>query len=499
MTTNLATLCHDELTNTWSAEFEGQVLVKSVGGESSKNYVISRIREGKCAKAIKLGVTDFVNAPLSFAPNPSPAFDPSKMFQPRIKPNNLLTVAERYEVLDECVDIIIRAMIEKKEHGNRSLIITGTGSLGKTFHTKEKIREYGLLSTEEAQKLAYELTPEEQEVADMILRRMDECKKIAEQYYKENGLPPKKGKPRAEEGDDEEEEEEEDELVLRFGEIDFTGLHTSQDISNRTCGGKFFPGLNKYQFNIKLAVQNPTEYHDFTVPHEVAHHVQSILFPKSLRVKEGHGKEWCKIMTAVFGIPADRYHTMDTTDVRNAPELEGDYHYVKGYSSAKGLFRTLFENRRKLIVFDDCDAAWKNEVSANLLKAALDSDEERWISWNVEGPDNSGLPKRFLFEGRVIFISNVASEEFPQPLISRSLRADIELTIEETFERMRQILPSPKFAPGTPMEVKQMAYDFLYENREMAAEISSRSLLNVIQVANSGSKLWKRIALSNIA
>ncbi|WP_407303452.1 SprT-like domain-containing protein [Acinetobacter sp.] len=491
---NLATLCHDENTNTWSAEYEGQTLVKSVGGESSKNYVISRIHEGKCAKALKLNVTGFVNAPMNFAP--SPAYDPAKGFVERIKPNNLLTVAERYELLDECVDIIIRAMVEKKENGNRSLIITGTGSLGKTFHTKEKIREHGLLSTEEAQKIAYALTPEEQEVADMILRRMKECKKIAEQYYKENPVQ-KKGRAEAEDSDDEDDEGEE--LTLRIGEVDFTGLHTSMDIDNRTCGGKFFPGSNKYQFNIKLAMQNPDEYHDIVVPHEMAHHIQSVLYPKSLRVKEGHGKEWCKIMTVVFGIPADRYHSMDTTDVRNAPELEGDYHYVKGYSSAKGLFRTLFENRHKLIVFDDCDAAWKNEVSANLLKAALDSDEERWISWNVEGFDNSGLPKRFLFEGRVIFISNVASEEFPQPLISRSLRADIELTIEETFERMRQILPSEKFAPGTPMEVKQMAYDFLYEHREMAAEISSRSLLNVIQVANSGSKLWKRIALSNIA
>jgi hypothetical protein len=48
------------------------------------------------------------------------------------------------------------------------------------------------------------------------------------------------------------------------------------------------------------------------------------------------------------------------------------------------------------------------------------------------------------------------------------------------------------------MEVKQMGYDFLLENRHRAKEISTRSLLNVIQVANSGSRLWKRIALSNI-
>jgi hypothetical protein len=214
---------------------------------------------------------------------------------------------------------------------------------------------------------------------------------------------------------------------------------------------------------------------------------------------QGHGKEWQGIMKNVFELSPDRYHQMDTSDVRLAPDLAGDYHYVKGYSSAKGLFRILFENKKKIIVFDDCDAAWKNEVSANLLKAALDSDDDRWVSWNVESSANDDLPRRFLFEGRVIFISNVASEDFPQPLVSRSLRADIELTIEERFERMRQILPSEKFAPGVDMKVKNMAYDFLWEHRADAAEISSRSLLNVIQVANSGSKLWKRIALANIS
>lgn len=498
--TKLATLCFDEATSTWSAQYEGETLIASKGGPNSRKYVIKRLRTGECARAIALGVTDFDNVPAAEPKKPvtgAPAnFAPSPGFiageRVRVKPNNLLTVAERYELLDEHVELILRDI------GIRSLIITGEGSLGKTFHTKQKIKEHGLLSTEEAEAIAYTLTPEEEIVKENILRRLKECKAQAEQYYKEN--PPIKGpsKPDVPELDDDDEEEV-DEFELDLGEINFTNLHTSRELDDRVCAGRFFPGSCKYEFNIKLAVKNPQEFYDIVVPHEMAHHVQSILFPKSLKVKKGHGKEWCKIMKTVFQIPADRYHTMDVADMKEAPELEGDYHYVKGYSSAKGLFRTLFENRRKLIVFDDCDAAWKNEVSANLLKAALDSDEDRWITWNVEGSDNSGLPKRFLFEGRVIFISNVASEDFPQPLISRSLRADIELTIEETFERMRQILPSDKFAPGVSMEVKQMAYDFLYENRDMAAELTSRSLLNVVQVANSGSKLWQRIALANIA
>ena len=497
---NLATLCHDENTTTWSAEFGGQVLVKSIGGESSKHYVVSRILEGKCSKALKLNVTGFSNygQTADFAPNPisdliGKAFVPKAS---RIKPNNQLTVEERFELLDECVNIALTAP------KIRSLIITGEGSVGKTFHTKEKIRELGLVSTEEAQKIAHTLSLEEQVVANRIVERIQECKKQAIEYYKQNGLPKTKSNDKdgedGEDGEEEDEEDEVDQLELVIGTINFTRLHTSTDIKDRSCGGRFHRVSGDYDFNIKLAIKNPNEYYDQVVPHEVAHHIQYLLFPKSMKKLAGHGKEWKGIMKNVFELSPDRFHSMDTSDVRLAPDLAGDYHYVKGYSSAKGLFRTLFENKKKIVIFDDCDAAWKNEVGANILKAALDSDEERWVNWNVEGSANDDLPRRFLFEGKVIFISNVASEDFPQPLITRALRCDIELTIAERFERMRQILPSPKFAGDIDMSIKMMAYNFLWDNREIAAEISSRSLLNIIQVANSGSKLWKRIALSNI-
>lgn len=486
---NLATLCYDEATSTWTAEYKGQVLAKSVGGESSKQYVIARVLGGFASKIKKHNITGFTNLNTSdFSQNPlsetiGKAFVPAA---PKLKPNNELTVGERFELLDECVHIALTAP------KIRSLIITGEGSVGKTFHTKEKIKELGLVSTEEALKLAHELSPEEQEVADRILERMQECRVQAINYYRENGLP--SASDEEDDGDDEVEQ-----LELMFGKVHFTRLHTSSDIKDRSCGGRFHTMSRDYDFNIKLAVQNPDEYYDQVVPHEVAHHIQSILFPKSLRKLGGHGKEWKTIMRDVFQLSPDRYHDMDTSDVRLAPDLAGDYHYVKGYSSAKGLFRTLFENKKKIVVFDDCDAAWKNEVSANLLKAALDSDEERWVTWNVEGSANDDLPRRFLFEGKVIFISNVASGDFPQPLITRALRCDVELTMDERFERMKQILPSPKFAGDVPMEIKQEAYNFLWDNREIAQEISSRALLNIIQVAASGSKLWKRIALSNIA
>ena len=48
------------------------------------------------------------------------------------------------------------------------------------------------------------------------------------------------------------------------------------------------------------------------------------------------------------------------------------YIVVKGYSTPKGLYRLLYENREGVIVFDDCDSVLKDPVSLNLLKGALD-------------------------------------------------------------------------------------------------------------------------------
>jgi hypothetical protein len=43
------------------------------------------------------------------------------------------------------------------------------------------------------------------------------------------------------------------------------------------------------------------------------------------------------------------------------------FRMVKGFSTAKGLYRTLFENNKSIVVFDDCDAILKDPVALNLL------------------------------------------------------------------------------------------------------------------------------------
>ena len=78
------------------------------------------------------------------------------------------------------------------------------------------------------------------------------------------------------------------------------------------------------------------------------------------------------------------------------------FRVIKGYSTPKGLYRVLYENKDGVVVFDDCDSVLKDPVSLNLLKAALDSYDRRIISWRADIKDED-LPTCFEFKGRVVF------------------------------------------------------------------------------------------------
>ena len=50
---------------------------------------------------------------------------------------------------------------------------------------------------------------------------------------------------------------------------------------------------------------------------------------------------------------------------------------VKGYSTARGLFRTLYENNDGVIVFDDCDSVLKDPVAVTQTYRVVSSSRVR--------------------------------------------------------------------------------------------------------------------------
>jgi hypothetical protein len=165
---------------------------------------------------------------------------------------------------------------------------------------------------------------------------------------------------------------------------------------------------------------------------------------------------------------------------------------VKGYSTAKGLYRTLFENNKSIVVFDDCDAVLKDPVALNLLKGALDSYGKRIISWNADMRDED-LPRSFEFTGRVIFISNMDQEKIDQAIRSRSMMIDLSMSLDQKIDRMEFIAKSDEFLPEYDAKIKSDSLSLIREIKDDCKEISLRTLIAVCKIRASN-KEYKDLA-----
>ena len=171
----------------------------------------------------------------------------------------------------------------------------------------------------------------------------------------------------------------------------------------------------------------------------------------------------------------------------------GCFRVVKGFSTAKGLYRILFENQNSIIVFDDCDSILKDPDALNLLKGALDSYDKRYITWNTSINDD-GLPRSFEFKGGVVFVSNMAADKISQAIRSRAMNVDLSMTTDQKIERMETIMRSDEFMYDVPMPFKIESLELIRKNKDTASEISLRTLINVTKIRNSGNSNWASLA-----
>lgn len=184
--------------------------------------------------------------------------------------------------------------------------------------------------------------------------------------------------------------------------------------------------------------------------------------------------------------------THSVTETIKSNDLSEDkYVFFKGYSTARGLYNTLYDNNDKLIIFDDCDSVLDDKVALNLLKSALDSYEKRTISWMAKMNKNDEYPQQFEFTGRIIFISNKSISAVNEAIRSRSLTVDLTMTPSDKIERMSAILEN--ILPEYQLEFKKEALDFL---SEVCNEVSvnMRMLIMVTKMRYNYPDRWKDLA-----
>lgn len=188
------------------------------------------------------------------------------------------------------------------------------------------------------------------------------------------------------------------------------------------------------------------------------------------------------------------YLVKQRLDVADKIEDE-DYVIIKGKTTPKALYRCLYDNQDKIVIFDDCDSAFGNVDAVNILKAALEIDptEPRKVSWLTEQVrDDDDLPNQFTFHGKVILISNMFLNQLPQTLLSRSLHVDVQMTSTEKIDRLRKI--SKHIKPQVEDAKKKEVLDFMASIREKIVDLNIRTFMKVVDIRVTVPEGWQDMA-----
>ena len=201
----------------------------------------------------------------------------------------------------------------------------------------------------------------------------------------------------------------------------------------------------------------------------------------------------------------DRYATMETLGAGKTHEV------IKGAMSPIGLYCKLFNmaDKGKVVVFDDCDSIFQDDLSLNILKAALDSKKNRWIHWNTDSFKlrNEGVPDKFKFEASAIFITNLKFDkvkgklrEHLSALESRCHYMDLTIdTDKDKVLRIKQVVQDGMLDERKlDDDVKTDIMDFVDINKNRLRELSLRTVLKVADLAEAFPNKWEAMAENTV-
>jgi len=189
---------------------------------------------------------------------------------------------------------------------------------------------------------------------------------------------------------------------------------------------------------------------------------------------------------------------------------EVNHTIVKGYVRATGLVKLLYQYREagQVIVFDDADSIFFDDVSLNLLKAVCDTTERRRVSWLSEGKlvdDETAvlIPRTFDFNGTIIFISNYDFDAMIDKghklaphlaaLVSRAHYVDLAMKSRRDYlVRIRQVIREGLLGDLDARERAEVIV-FLEKHHDSLRELSLRMAIKLGALRKQGGN-WEKVA-----
>lgn len=196
--------------------------------------------------------------------------------------------------------------------------------------------------------------------------------------------------------------------------------------------------------------------------------------------------------------------------LRDWDMVESRHTIVSGYVRATGLYKMLYQNRFEgnVLVLDDADAVFYDDISLNLIKKVCDTTERRVVSWLSEAvfideESAERIPSSFEFNGSVIFVTNldfdalIARGHKLAPhltaLVSRSHYIDCGMKNRRDYiVRIQQVIKQGMLS-DLPVEHREEVMQFIRDNQDRLRELSLRMALKIGSIRKSTND-WKRLA-----
>lgn len=186
-----------------------------------------------------------------------------------------------------------------------------------------------------------------------------------------------------------------------------------------------------------------------------------------------------------------------------------NFEHIKGKVTPLFLYETLYKNSSKddIVLLDDSDNIFQDEVSLNIMKAALDSGDVRKVSYGstCKYLEENDIPPVFDFQGTVVFITNLDFQGMVErgtrlsphfsALLSRSHYLSLGVyTPTEIMVRIQQVAQeTPLLASrGVDDKATKEMIDWMWENVQELREVSIRTLLKLADYAKMTD--WKEMA-----
>ena len=191
-------------------------------------------------------------------------------------------------------------------------------------------------------------------------------------------------------------------------------------------------------------------------------------------------------------------------------EFEGKlYDVLSGSISAVGLFKALWDTRNGgVLLLDDTDEVFRDEVCLNLLKNALDSGKKRMLTWRKEANwlADYGISRTFEYKGHVVFLTNIDFEgeiakngkmaEHFKALIDRSYYLCLTLRTKRDFMiRIRQVAGGEDgmlcTKHGLSLEACDEVLDFITDNQDRFYNLSLRLTDQIARMRSIDEDGWR--------